>query len=96
MPSAVIGAIRTRLGRLTDYDEETVKRLRKIEQCGPFLAAKTQGLYTLAFPAPADAVAFEAKTETRRLAFAAGETCGRRGHGYARRAASCPDGPYRA
>ena len=61
MPSAVIGAIRTRLGRLTDYDEETVKRLRKIEQCGPFLAAKTQGLYTLAFPAPADAVAFEAE-----------------------------------
>ncbi|MGA9623026.1 MAG: type III-B CRISPR module-associated Cmr3 family protein [Bryobacteraceae bacterium] len=60
MPSAVIGAIRTRLGRLTSYDNETIKRLRKIEQCGPFLAAKSNVSFALAFPAPADAVAFAA------------------------------------
>jgi CRISPR-associated protein Cmr3 len=58
MPSAVIGAIRTRLGRLTNYDDETIRRLRKIEQCGPFLAVKTDGTRALTFPAPADAVAF--------------------------------------
>lgn len=60
-PSAVIGAIRTRLGRLTRYDKDTVARLKLIEHCGPFLASPQGDAYTLAFPAPADVVAFAAK-----------------------------------
>lgn len=58
MPSAVIGAIRTRLGRLTTYDKDTVKQLRLIEHFGPFLAAPEGDGYALAFPTPADVVAF--------------------------------------
>ena len=61
LPSAIIGAIRTRLGRNTGYRADAVNRLLHIEHFGPFLAARgPQGL-ALAFPAPADAVAFEAR-----------------------------------
>lgn len=58
MPSVVIGAIRTRLGRLTNYDHSTVDKLKLIEHFGPFLATPHGDTHTLAFPAPADAVAF--------------------------------------
>ncbi len=58
LPSAVIGPIRTRLAREIGYDPDTVGRLIRIEHIGPFLAVKKEGKYTLAFPAPADAVAF--------------------------------------
>ena len=52
LPSAVIGAIRTRLGRTT------VERLKRIEHEGPFLLARGETGDALAFPAPADAAAF--------------------------------------
>jgi len=58
LPSAVIGAIRTRLGRNTRYDTATVERLKLIEHEGPFLVARGEKGDALAFPAPADAVAF--------------------------------------
>ena len=58
MPSAIVGAIRTRLGRLTEYDPATVERLKRIEHFGPFLAARKDGKHTLAFAAPADVVCF--------------------------------------
>jgi CRISPR-associated protein Cmr3 len=62
VPSAVIGAIRTRLGRLTGFDAATVERLRKIEHVGPALAVRNEAGWELAFPAPADAVLFPGKS----------------------------------
>jgi len=62
-PSAIIGAIRTRLGRNAGYDAAAVQRLLRIEHIGPFLAARNREGYTLAFPAPADVVVFEAQKD---------------------------------
>jgi CRISPR-associated protein Cmr3 len=58
LPSSVIGAIRTRLGRLTGYDAEAIERLKNIEHVGPVLAIRKDDGWELAFPAPADAVVF--------------------------------------
>jgi CRISPR-associated protein Cmr3 len=58
LPSSVIGAIRTRLGRLTGYDAEAIERLKIIEHVGPLLAIRKNDGWELAFPAPADAVLF--------------------------------------
>lgn len=65
LPSAVIGPIRTRLGRNTSYDDATVKRLKLIEHVGPFMAARAEGGYTLTFPKPADVVAFTARDDAQ-------------------------------
>jgi CRISPR-associated protein Cmr3 len=62
LPSAVIGAIRTQLGRLTGFDQAGVDRLRRVEHVGPALAVRTQSGWELAFPAPADAVLFPGKS----------------------------------
>jgi CRISPR-associated protein Cmr3 len=69
LPSSVIGAIRTRLGRLTGYDAEAVERLKSIEHIGPVLAIRKNDEWELAFPAPADALLFagEGGTEVVRL-----------------------------
>jgi CRISPR-associated protein Cmr3 len=61
LPSAVIGAIRTRLGRLGGFDAASVERLKRVEHMGPALAVRTQSGWELAFPAPADAVLFPGK-----------------------------------
>ena len=65
LPSAVIGPIRTRMGRNTSYDDAAVKRLKLIEHVGPFMAACAGSGYTLAFPAPADVVAFAARDDAQ-------------------------------
>jgi hypothetical protein len=62
LPSAVIGAIRTQLGRLSGFDQAGVDRLRRVEHVGPALAVRTQSGWELAFPAPADAVLFPGKS----------------------------------
>lgn len=60
VPSAVVGAIRTRLGLHTDFDSNVRKDLLAVEQTGPFLALPGEdGGWQLAFPAPLDAVAFD-------------------------------------
>lgn len=59
LPSSVAGAIRTRLGRLTGYDAETVEGLKNVEHVGPVLAIRKGKGWELAFPAPADAVEFQ-------------------------------------
>src|ERR1035438_6245737 len=61
LPSSIIGAIRTRLGRLTSYDAEAIERLKNIEHVGPVLAIRKDNGWELAFPAPADAVLFQGK-----------------------------------
>ncbi len=58
-PSAVIGAIRTRLGIDTNFPEQVQARLKRIRHIGPFLATAVDNKWKLAFPAPADAVAFD-------------------------------------
>src|ERR1035437_8211855 len=58
LPSSIIGAIRTRLGRLTGYDADAIERLKDIEHVGPALAIRRNNGWELAFPAPADAVLF--------------------------------------
>src|ERR1039457_7173818 len=58
LPSSVIGAIRTRLGRLTGYDAEAIERLKNIEHVGPVIAIRKNDGWEIAFPAPADAVLF--------------------------------------
>ena len=60
LPSVVIGTIRTRLGRLTGYDTDTVQRLLRIEHVGPFPAVRRGNAWSLAFASPADAVAYPA------------------------------------
>ncbi len=61
LPAPIIGAIRTRLGRLSGFDAATVERLKQIEHVGPALGLRTNGGWELAFPAPADAVLFAGK-----------------------------------
>lgn len=62
MPSAVIGAIRTRLGLHTDFGADVRKDLLDVEHIGPFLALPDgNDGWELAFPAPLDAVAFDVK-----------------------------------
>ena len=61
LPSAIAGAIRTRLGRLTKFDGPTVERLKLIEHLGPVLAIRKATQWELAFPAPADALSFAAR-----------------------------------
>jgi CRISPR-associated protein Cmr3 len=58
MPSAVAGAIRTRLGRATNYDDATVRRLLEVRHLGPLPAIHNGAGWQLAVPAPADAVVF--------------------------------------
>lgn len=68
MPSAVIGAIRTRLGLETGFSGDIPDRLREIEHQGPFLALPHPGGgWQLAFPAPADAVTFDDPTDKDRI-----------------------------
>jgi CRISPR-associated protein Cmr3 len=62
LPSAMIGAIRTRLGRLTGFDAVTVERLKRIEHVGPIPAIPSTSGWQLCFPAPADAVLFAGKS----------------------------------
>ncbi len=64
LPSSIIGAIRTRLGRLSGFDAETVQRLKAIEHIGPVPAIRSASGWQLAFPAPADAVLFRGKRGT--------------------------------
>jgi CRISPR-associated protein Cmr3 len=56
LPSAIIGAIRTRCGRSFGFDEPMVAKLKAIEHVGPFLALRRGSGWELAFHAPADAV----------------------------------------
>jgi CRISPR-associated protein Cmr3 len=60
LPSAITGAIRTRLARTIGYDQVTVDRLKQVEHTGPVLVVEDgKGSWIPAFPAPADVVAFE-------------------------------------
>ena len=61
LPSSIVGAIRTRLGRLSGFDAASVERLKRIEHVGPALGVRGQSGWELAFPAPADAVLFPGK-----------------------------------
>ena len=62
LPSAMIGAIRTRLGRRIGFDAVTIDRLKRIEHVGPIPAIPSDSGWQLCFPAPADAVLFEGKS----------------------------------
>ncbi len=61
LPSAVVGAIRTRLGRLTGFDAATVERLKRIQHVGPLPVILRDNGWKLCFPAPADGVLFPGK-----------------------------------
>jgi CRISPR-associated protein Cmr3 len=72
LPSAVVGAIRTRLGRVRGFDPLTVEQLKRIEHVGPVLALRTGDTWELAFPAPADAVLFAGKSGVEACALRPG------------------------
>jgi CRISPR-associated protein Cmr3 len=62
MPATIAGAVRTRCA--TEFDDDTIERILRIQQTGPFLAAarwEDGAKWELLFPAPADCVPYDAK-----------------------------------